>query len=198
MERLRGAFGFAEGVEQEGDAFNRELQEQRRQERAAEREAKEREHKCAECVGLWRGLEAGHVEGRAAEVAAEGTCCQRHLVLPCRPAPPTKQIPYCISLYPNSKKIEKAKKETNQCRPCFIPLYQPMLPHCPPPICSIRKKIEKAKKDAKKREKERKREEKKRKRKQEKAVKKAEKERKVGSVCFMGGWVGCRSGGRRL
>lgn len=29
----------------EGDAFNRELQEQRRQERIAEREAKEKEHK---------------------------------------------------------------------------------------------------------------------------------------------------------
>lgn len=44
MERLRGAFGFGAEVK-EGEAFDRELQEQRRQERIAE---KEREKKRAE------------------------------------------------------------------------------------------------------------------------------------------------------
>jgi hypothetical protein len=46
MDRLRSAFGLAgeEGV-LEGDAFNRELQEEKRQERIAEREAKEKERK---------------------------------------------------------------------------------------------------------------------------------------------------------
>ena len=45
MERLRGAFGLgAEEVAREGDAFNRELQEQKRLDKIAEREKKEREH----------------------------------------------------------------------------------------------------------------------------------------------------------
>jgi serine/arginine repetitive matrix protein 2 len=42
MDRLRNAFGFIEGMK-EGEAFDRELQEQRRLERIAEREAKEKE-----------------------------------------------------------------------------------------------------------------------------------------------------------
>ena len=46
MERLRGAFGFGE-EQKEGEAFNRELQEQRRLERVAEREAKEKERRWA-------------------------------------------------------------------------------------------------------------------------------------------------------
>ena len=37
-ETLKDAFGFGEDVK-EGDAFNRELQEQKRQEKLAEREA---------------------------------------------------------------------------------------------------------------------------------------------------------------
>lgn len=44
MAKLKSAFGFGEEV-REGDAFNRELQEQKRQERVAEREAKERERR---------------------------------------------------------------------------------------------------------------------------------------------------------
>ena len=46
MERLRGAFGLGtEEVAREGDAFNRELQEQKRLDKIAEREKKEKEHK---------------------------------------------------------------------------------------------------------------------------------------------------------
>lgn len=46
MARLRGAFGFG-GTDgpREGDAFNRELQEQKRQEARDERDAKERDRK---------------------------------------------------------------------------------------------------------------------------------------------------------
>lgn len=44
MAKLSSAFGF-DGEVREGDAFNRELQEQKRQERIAEREAKEKERR---------------------------------------------------------------------------------------------------------------------------------------------------------
>ena len=44
MARLQAAFGFAEEG-RVGDAFNRELQEQKRQQKIDEREAKEREKK---------------------------------------------------------------------------------------------------------------------------------------------------------
>lgn len=46
MERLRGAFGFGAEVK-EGEAFDRELQEQRRLERRAERERVEKEREKA-------------------------------------------------------------------------------------------------------------------------------------------------------
>ena len=42
MDKLRNAFGFAEDIN-EGDAFNRELQEQKRQQRIIDREVKEAE-----------------------------------------------------------------------------------------------------------------------------------------------------------
>lgn len=45
MAKLKSAFGFGEDEVREGDAFNRELQEQKRQERIAEREAKEEERR---------------------------------------------------------------------------------------------------------------------------------------------------------
>ena len=48
MERLRGAFGMG-GEHKEGEAFDRELQEQKRLDRIAEREEKERQRRCA-CV----------------------------------------------------------------------------------------------------------------------------------------------------
>ena len=44
MERLRGAFGLR-GEHREGEAFDRELQEKRRQERIAEREERERQRR---------------------------------------------------------------------------------------------------------------------------------------------------------
>jgi len=66
MERLAGAFGFAEGEVREGDAFNRELQEQKRLEKIAEREAKEKERRwvlgagwCAEYWLCQAGCRAG-------------------------------------------------------------------------------------------------------------------------------------------
>lgn len=61
MERLRGAFGFGADEVKEGDAFNRELQEQKRLDRIAERDAKEKERRC---VGGAVG--AGPAGGRVA------------------------------------------------------------------------------------------------------------------------------------
>lgn len=44
MDRLRGAFGLRET--KEGEAFDRELQERRRQEKIADRDAREKERRC--------------------------------------------------------------------------------------------------------------------------------------------------------
>lgn len=55
MDRLRGALGLGEG-QREGEAFDRELQERRRQEKIAEREQRERE-KRYDSAGFWFKLE---------------------------------------------------------------------------------------------------------------------------------------------
>lgn len=68
MDKLKDAFGI-EGDINEGDAFNKELQEQKRQQRQAEREQRqaEREQKQAE----WEQRKA-EWEARAKEEASRG------------------------------------------------------------------------------------------------------------------------------
>lgn len=96
MARLRGAFGFDAEGPREGEAFNRELQEQRREEARAEREAKERERKCVGCRAGARG--EGPSRRAVVALACSLPCGGPAQALGCaacplKPAPPAQSLP---------------------------------------------------------------------------------------------------------